>query len=91
MNYTQYKDVSILCLKNYTQYMTFSGVAQLSTHHSSISISPEVITHSTPLIVHADLYSTFIHHITSCQSQLTICTWSCVTKQIHLCSTMKHY
>ena len=40
--------------------LTFSGISQLSTHHSSISTSPEVITHSTPQVVHADLYSTFI-------------------------------
>jgi len=45
--------------------LTLRGVAQLSTHHSSIRASPGVITHSTPLIVHADLHSAFICYITS--------------------------
>ena len=57
--------------------LTLEYVAQLSTHHNGIRASPGVITHSTPLIVYADLHSAFICHITSCQSQLTICTWSC--------------
>ena len=52
-------------------------VTQLSTHHRSISISPGVITHSTPQVVHADLHSAFIGNVASCQSYLTVCTWSC--------------
>ena len=52
-------------------------VAQLSTHDSSINTSPGVITHSTPLIVYADLHSAFIGNVTSCQLYLTVCTWSC--------------
>ena len=61
--------------------LTLSGVSQLSTHHSSISTIPGVKTHSTPLIVHADLHSAFIWNVTSCQSQLTSCTWSYRHKQ----------
>ena len=56
--------------------MTLSGVSHLSTHHCSISTSPEVITHSAPLIVNADLYSAFISNVTSYQSQLALCTGS---------------
>ena len=56
--------------------LTLNRVAQLSTHHSSISTSPGVITYSTPHIVDADLKSTFIFNVTSCQSQLTIHTRS---------------
>ena len=54
--------------------LTLSGISQLSTHHSSISTSPGVITHSTPHIVHAVLHSAFICYVTSCQSQLASCT-----------------
>ena len=60
---------------------TLSVVSQLSTHHSGISFSPRAITHSTPLIVHADLHSAFILYITSCQSKLTSCTRSWMYKQ----------
>ena len=56
--------------------LTLSRVAQLSTHHGSINISPRVITHSPPHIIRADLNSTFICNVTSGQSQLTICTRS---------------
>ena len=63
--------------------MTLSAVAQLSAHHSSISISPEVITHSTPLIVNADLYSAFISNVTSYQSQLALCAGSCERKVVN--------
>ena len=56
--------------------LTLSGVTQLSAHHSSISTIPGVKTHGTPLIVHTDLDSAFIWNVTSCQSQLTSCTWS---------------
>ena len=44
---------------------TLSRISQLSTHHSSISTSPRVVTHSTPHIVHADLHSAFISNVTS--------------------------
>ena len=56
---------------------TLGGVSQLSTHHSSISVSPEVITHSTPLIVNADFHSAFTCNDTTNQSQLTRCAGSC--------------
>ena len=54
---------------------TLSRISQLSTHHSSISTSPGVITHSTPHIVHANLHSAFVWNVTSCQSQTSF-TWS---------------
>ena len=61
--------------------LTLTGIFQLSTHHSSISASPGVITHSAPLIVRADLHSALIRNVTSCQSQVTIRTWSCMKKE----------
>ena len=50
----------------YDSVPTLSWETQLSTHYNSICISPEVITHGTPHIVHADLHSAFIFYITSC-------------------------
>ena len=60
--------------------LTLGEIAQLSTHNSSISISPGVITHSSPLIVYADLHSAFICNVTSYQSQPNMVshTWSYV-------------
>ena len=49
--------------------LTLSGISQLSTHNSSIIAIPRVITHSTPLFVHADLHPAFVWNITSCQSE----------------------
>ena len=70
-------DISNKCV-HISDLHTLSGVAQVSTHHCSISSSPGVSTHSTPHIVHADLHSAFIWNVTSCQSQLTICARSCL-------------
>ena len=56
--------------------LTFHRVTQLSTHHSGISASPGVITHSAPHIVHTDLHSAFIWNVTTYQPQLTSCAWS---------------
>ena len=61
--------------------LTLNRVAQLSTYHRSISISPGFKAYSAPHIVHADLHSAFIWNVTSCQSQLTSCTWSCMKKK----------
>ena len=58
--------------------LTIGWVVKLSTHHCSINTSPGNSTHSAPHIVHADLHSAFIWNVTSCQSQLTSCTWSCM-------------
>ena len=68
-----------------TTVLTFSGVSQLSTYHSSIITSPGAITHSAPHTVHTDLHSAFICNITSCQSQLTTCTrsWREIRKMPH--------
>ena len=76
-----------LCLINIfiwtkTMQQTLCGIAQFSTHYNSISSSPGVITHSTPLIVHADLHSAFTCYIASCQSQLTSCARSCMNDTI---------
>jgi len=60
-----------------TMALTLSREAQLSTHDSGISTSPGVITHSSPHIVNTDLHSAFICYVTTCQSELTICTRSC--------------
>ena len=48
--------------------LTLGGVAQLSTHDSSINISPRVITHSAPHIPHADLNSAFIFNVAPSKS-----------------------
>ena len=56
--------------------LTLSRVAKLLTHHSSLTISPGIITHSAPHIVHADLNSAFICNIASGKSQLAIYTRS---------------
>ena len=71
--------------------LTLSRVAQLSTHDSSISISPGFKTYSTPLIVHADLHSAFILNVTSCQSQLTSYTGSYIHKHIKWLGGCKYY
>ena len=55
---------------------TLTGISQLSTHHSSIRTSPGVITHSTPQVTYTNLHSAFICNVSSCKSQLAICTWS---------------
>ena len=68
----------------WTMLLTLSGVSQLPTHHSGISISPQVVTHSTPLTVQADFHSAFILNVSSYQSQLTSCTWSCMHKRVSL-------
>ena len=67
--------------------LTLSGVSQLLTHDSSIISSPGVNTDCAPLIIHADLHSAFIWNVTSCQSQLTSCTWNC-KKQYYVISTV---
>ena len=68
------------CCQKWYILLTLGEVAQLSTHHSGIWTSPGVITHSTPLIVHANLHSAFIFSVSSYQSQLNIVshTWSYV-------------
>ena len=64
---------------------TLSGVSQLSTHHSSIITSPGVIAHSAPQVTYTNLHSAFIWNISSCKSQLAICTWSWkFTSGVHL-------
>ena len=40
--------------------LTLDRVAQLLTHHSSITSFPQVITYGTPYIVNTDLHSAFI-------------------------------
>jgi len=59
--------------------LTVSGESQLSASHVSIISIPEVITHSTPLVVHADLNPT-LGGIGSkaCQSDCTCRTASCI-------------
>ena len=62
--------------------LTLNRVAQLSTHHSSISIFPGFKAYSAPHIVHADLHSAFIGNVTSYKSQLTSYTGSYIHKHI---------
>ena len=69
-----------------SESLTLCKISQLSTHNSGISTFPGVITHSTPLIVHADLNSAFIGYVTSCQPQLTSCTRNCVMKTDYSCN-----
>ena len=59
--------------------LTVSGESQLSAGHTSIISIPEVITHGTPLIVHANL-NTALRGIGSkpCQSDVAILTASCI-------------
>ena len=71
--------------------LTLSGVSQLSTHHSGISNSPEVITHSAPHTVHADLHSAFVCNVSSCQSQLTSYTWGCIIEQKYIETKLSSY
>ena len=72
------KTLQFYGIKVHSTMLTLSQwVTQLLTHHRSISTSPGVITHSTPQVVYADLHSAFIGNVTSCQSYLTVCTWSC--------------
>ena len=49
-------------------FLTLCGVAQLSTHNSSIRTIPGVITCSAPHIVHTDLYPAFVCNVAPCQS-----------------------
>jgi len=42
----------------HVQILTVSGESQLSASHISIISIPQVITHGTPLVVHADLNPT---------------------------------
>jgi len=71
--------------------LTLSGVSQLSTHYSGISNSPEVITHSAPHTVHADLHSAFVCNVSSCQSQLTSYTWGCIIEQKYIETKLSSY
>ena len=59
--------------------LTVSGESQLSASHISIISIPEVITHSTPLLVHADLNPTLGGIGSKArQSDCTCCTVSCI-------------
>ena len=62
--------------------LTVSGESQLSASHISIISIPEVITHSTPFLIHADLNPT-LGGVGSraCQSDCTCCTASCIQTQ----------
>ena len=59
--------------------LTVSGESQLSAGHICIRSPPGVITHSTPLVVHANLNTT-LGRIGSkpCQSDLASLTASCI-------------
>ena len=59
--------------------LTVSGESQLSAGHICIISTPEVITHSTPLVVHANLYSA-LGRIGSkpCKSDLASHAASCI-------------
>ena len=59
--------------------LTVFGESQLSANHTSISSIPEVITHSTPCVVQANL-NTALGRIgsRSCQSDCMLHTASCV-------------
>ena len=72
------KQIQIAVCYKPTYHLTLDYVSQLTTHNCSISASPGVITHSTPSVVHTDLYSAFISYVTSSKPQLTICTRSCM-------------
>ena len=63
--------------------LTVSGESKLSAGHTSIKSIPEVITHSAPLIVHANL-DTALRRIGSkpCQSDLARLTASCIKMSI---------
>ena len=71
-----------ICIQNSleAELITLNGVSKLSTHHSSLSTFPVVITYSTPHIVQAYLHSAFICNV-PCQSQLAKCARSCWGRQ----------
>ena len=70
---------------------TTSGIAQLYTDHSSISVVPEVIAHSPPGSVATDLNTTFTLVAaslqpqaplqTSCEDNVCVCVCVCVQRK----------
>ena len=57
---------------NNRQKLTVSGVAKLTADDISICVRPPIITHCSPGLIHADLYTTFLFQGTTNQPDISI-------------------
>ena len=62
-----------------TEFCTWAeGCSKLRANHLSITYSPVVITHCSPLVINANLNTSLVLIGPSHQSNFTILTWNCI-------------
>ena len=70
----------------YMYTRTVLRVSQLLAHNTSIVQRPELVTDSTPHVVHTDLHTTIVSGRGTSQADGTISTGSCGQREGYSCS-----